>query len=83
MFWLTLGALLVKMLTNVAPRWEAVVSWTEDELATVLREASHDLGVSQKTFMTVLRHEVSGIKVCKTPSCRSLDTHSPDRLEPG
>ena len=39
-------------------------SWAEDELATVLHEASHDLGVSQKTFMTVLRHALTGMKVC-------------------
>ena len=53
------------------------------ELANVLHEASHDLGVSQKTFMTALGHGLSGIKVCETAPCCSLDTHPPDRLELG
>lgn len=55
------------------------------ELATVLHaKAAHDsIGVSQKTFMTALRHGLSGLKVCETRSCRSLDTHPPDRLYPG
>jgi hypothetical protein len=56
-------ALSVRILTDVVPRLELVESWTEDELVDVLREASHDLGIVQKTFMTVLRHALSGMKV--------------------
>ncbi|KAF9647742.1 glutamyl-tRNA synthetase [Thelephora ganbajun] len=61
-FWLIWGNILVKILTNVVPRLELVESWTEDELATVLHDAAHDLGVGQKIFMTVLRHALSGMK---------------------
>ena len=64
--------LLVKILTNVVPRLELVDPWTEDELATVLHEAVHDLGVAQKTFMTVLRHALSGMKVCETAPASKL-----------
>ena len=32
--------------------------------------------------MTVLRHALSGMKVCGTTSCCSLDTHPPDILDP-
>ena len=56
----------VKILTDIVPRLELLESWTEDELLTVLHEAADDLGVVQKTFMTVLRHAVSGMKVCGT-----------------
>lgn len=66
--WLMLGALLVKVLTNVVPRLELIESWTEDELTAVLHEASNDVGVVQKTFMTVLRHALSGMKVCRIMS---------------
>lgn len=54
---------LVKILTDVVPRLELVGSWTEDELAADLREALQDLGVSQKYFMTILRHALSGMNV--------------------
>lgn len=57
---------LVKILTNVVPQLELVETWTEDELTTVLHEAVDDAGVSQKTFMTVLRHALSGTKVWLT-----------------
>ena len=60
-----------------------VETWTEDELVTVLHEACHDLDVFQKTFMTVPRYGLGGIKVCETASCRSLDAHPPDRLDQG
>jgi len=53
---------IVKILTDVVPRLEQVESWTEDELVTVLHGAAHELGVAQKTFMTVLRHVLSGMK---------------------
>lgn len=53
----------VKILTNVVPRLEQVEHWAEDGLITTLNEAARDLGVSQKTFMTVLRHALSGMKV--------------------
>jgi len=64
LLWLTLGAPLVKILTDVVPRLELVDPWTEDELTTLLHEASHELGIVPKTFMTVLRHALSGMKVC-------------------
>ena len=54
-----------------------------DELVTVLHEACHDLGVFQKKIMTVPRYGLSGIKVCETASCHSLDAHPPDRLDQG
>jgi len=58
--------LSARILTDVVPRLELLESWTEDELITVLHEAADDLGVIQKAFMTVLRHAVSGMKVCGT-----------------
>ena len=64
--WLMSVVLPVKILTDIVPRLELLESWTEDELLTVLHEAADDLGVVQKTFMTVLRHAVSGMKVCGT-----------------
>jgi len=63
--WLSV-VLSVRILTDVVPRLELLEAWTEDELVTVLHEAADDLGVVQKTFMTVLRHAVSGMKVCGT-----------------
>jgi hypothetical protein len=81
--WLMLGALLVKILTNVVPRLELVELWTEDELVTVLHEAAHDLGFSQKSLMTVLRHALSGMKVCGATSRSSPNTYHPDRLDRG
>lgn len=78
-FLLTSGAYLVKILTDVVPRLELVESWTEDELTTILHEASHDLGVAQKTFMTVLRHALSGMKVCGTVPRGSPNTYRPHR----
>ena len=65
-------------MTDVVPRLELVEPWTEDELVTVLHESAHDLGIAQKTFMTVLRHALSGMKVCET-----VNTHGPDRLDLG
>jgi len=62
--WLMSVVLSVRILTDVVPRLELLESWTEDELVTILHEAADDLGVVQKTFMTVLRHAVSGMKVC-------------------
>lgn len=56
----------VRILTDVVPRLELVESWTEDELLVVLHEAAHDLGIVQRTFMTVLRHALSGMKVWGT-----------------
>ena len=50
-------------MTNVVARLELLESWTEDGLVTVLEEAIQDVGVVQKTFMTVLRHALSGMKV--------------------
>ena len=80
----TLGILLVKILTSVVPRLELVESWTEDELVTVLHDVSHDLGVVQKTFMTVLRHALSGMKVRGTVSMIFPSSHCPvNRLDPG
>ena len=54
----------MKILTDVVPRLEQVESWTEDELIAVLHEAARDLGIVQKSFMAVLRHTLSGMKVC-------------------
>ena len=69
-------------MTDVVPRLELVEPWTEDELVTVLHESAHDLGVAQKTFMTVLRHALSGMKVPQSPEGRR-NTHGPDRLDLG
>ena len=55
----------MKILTDVVPRLELVKTWTDDELTTLLHDASHELGVVPKTFMTVLRHALSGMKVCR------------------
>ena len=65
-FWLIAHPAPVKILTNVVPRLELMESWTEDDLTVVLHEAAQELGISQKTFMTVLRHALSGMKVCGT-----------------
>lgn len=54
---------LVKILADVVPRLEVVESWTDDDLTVVLHDAVRDLGVSQRVFMTVLRHALSGMKV--------------------
>ena len=75
--------LLVKILTDVVPRPELVEFRTEDELVTVLREAAHDVGVVQKTIMTVLRHTLSGMKVCRVVPRILPNTYRPDRLDPG
>ena len=72
----------MKILTDVVPRLELVETWTEDELITLLHEASHELGVVPKTFMTVLRHALSGMKVCETVSRSSWSTHRHDRPDP-
>ena len=74
--------LSVKMLIDVVSRLELVESWTEDELVTVLHEAAHDLGVVRKTFMTVLRHALSGMKVCGVVPRSLPNTYRPDRLDP-
>ena len=58
-------------------------SWEADEQAAVLHEASHDLGVAQKTFMMVLRHALGSMKVRGTIFQNTQSTYSPDRLEPG
>ena len=73
----------VRILTGVVPRLELVESWEEDELAAVLHEASHDLGVAQKTFMTVLRHALSGMKVRGAIFRNTQNAYSPDRLDLG
>ena len=57
------------------PQLELVESWAEDELTAILHEAISDLGVSQKSFMTVLRHALSGMKVCSAVSRGSLNAH--------
>ena len=75
--------LSVRILTDVVPRLEPMESWTEDELVTILNEAAHDLGVVQKTFMTVLRHALSGMKVCRTVPWSTQDTYCLGRLDPG
>jgi len=49
-------------------RLELSEPWMENGLITVLHEATHDLGVIQETFMTVLRHALNGMKVCRTPT---------------
>ena len=54
---------LVKVLADVVPRLEPVEPWTDDELTAILHDAVSDLGVSQRMFMTVLRHALSGMKV--------------------
>ena len=81
--WLMCVVLSVRILTDVVPRLEPVESWTEDELVTILNEAAHDLGVVQKTFMTVLRHALSGMKVCGTVPRSTQDTYCLGRLDPG
>ena len=63
--WLMRVVLSVRILTDVVPRLELVEPWMEDELVED-HDAAHDLGVAQKTFMTVLRHALSGMKVCGT-----------------
>ena len=65
----------MEILTTVVPRLEAMKSWTEDDLVADLHEVIHDLGVSQKTFMTILRHALSGMKVCTMASGTSLDAY--------
>ena len=82
-FLLMLGTHVVKILTDVVPKLELVESWTEDELITVLHEASRDLDVAPKAFMTVLRHALSGMRVCGTTYRSSRNAHHPDRLDPG
>ena len=49
---------------------------------TVLNEAAHDLGVVQKTFMTVLRYVLSGM-VCGAVLRSTQNSYHFDRLDPG
>ena len=43
-----------------------VVPGLEDELVSVLHEATHDLGIVQNTLMAVLTYVLSSTKVCRT-----------------
>ena len=81
--WLMCVDLSVRILTDVVPRLELVESWTEDELVTVLHETAHDLGIVQKTFMMVLRHALSGMKVCGNVTRSTHNSHCLDRLDLG
>lgn len=77
------GVRSVKILTGVVPRLELVESWTEDELVTVLHEATHDLEVAQKAFMTVLRYALSGTKVCRAVPRSLPNPYLFERPDPG
>ena len=61
---------------NVVPR-------LEDELVSVLHEATYDLGIVQSTFMVVLTYVLSSMKVCGTVPRIWSNNHRPDRLDPG
>ena len=55
-----------------------------DELVTVLHaRLATTLVFFKKKIMTVPKYGLSGIKVCETASCHSLDAHPPDRLDQG
>lgn len=52
--------------SSVISRLEDSPTWEEAEISKALHEEMDSLKIKPKTFMTLLRHALSGMKVCSS-----------------